>query len=622
VITYVNSSEAKLFDLARQDLLDKGIDVGADWGLDEYLNRLVQLKEISPKYVRLPLYEDGHRDEEIFEINANERTIKVPSTFSKNGVGVVSDELAETIWFRINRYFDIKDFGKAAGAVGNVLDDGDLHILIQWEAPDKAKGASWAYAIDKDTDPDFIYFGWALTAEHLTKQAGNIRFGIRILQYDSDGIAYSFATQAAQVAVKPGLGFDLTDVGVEFEDVSDKIANRLMGGQIAHCPIFEENLPTYINLELPQDAEEGDLAQASLDVVAVAPNDEEYDAMAYKWYRKGPRDEGFVEIENQFTPALTVTESGSYYVVVFGMKEIVDAYENIYVEAEGEEGEEDYVAGHVVEGAKFKYHTSIASAKSAVCVIPAPIKLNILNAEELPKFVILQGVPQIAMLISRQTLENNVVVGEVTLNIEKTVGAPVVNLDLNAAEWAAVDTSAAGGVSYTVDNEGHVVIDFSGVSVEEGYYRATIVNTLNGSVEMNPDPNNAKDKFIVYRVVKPATIIPFNDDPEFEGDCTKAVLLTRSENESTKPEGSIRDGNKIQAHCAIDGLSDSIEINWYEVAGEQDPDDPRELEDEQIPDQHGEIFTPDHQGTYYFIAINHVENTQAEARSNTITFTL
>ena len=180
MITYVNSKEASLFTEAAQDLVKYGFDgVSSDFDVAEYLSRLGDLKQISPKYVRLPLYEDGHEDEEIFAIDANARTIKIPASFSRNGVCVVSDELAEILWFKINRYFDIKDFGLAAGNdVGDNLKDGNLHILIQWEAPDGAKGASWAYAVDIDTDPEYVYFGWAITAEHLTAKMGNIRFAV------------------------------------------------------------------------------------------------------------------------------------------------------------------------------------------------------------------------------------------------------------------------------------------------------------------------------------------------------------------------------------------------------------------------------------------------------------
>ena len=69
MITYVNSKDAKLFEMAAEDLGLESLDI------DQYLNKLAELKTISPKYVRLPLYEEGHQDEEIFEIDANTRTI-------------------------------------------------------------------------------------------------------------------------------------------------------------------------------------------------------------------------------------------------------------------------------------------------------------------------------------------------------------------------------------------------------------------------------------------------------------------------------------------------------------------------------------------------------------------
>jgi hypothetical protein len=45
-------------------------------------------------------------DEPLFEIDANSRSIAVPSEFSRNGVGVKGDHQAETLYFRVDRYFD------------------------------------------------------------------------------------------------------------------------------------------------------------------------------------------------------------------------------------------------------------------------------------------------------------------------------------------------------------------------------------------------------------------------------------------------------------------------------------------------------------------------------------
>lgn len=633
MITYVNSKEAKLFELAAADLGVESLDI------DQYLNSLAQLKAISPKYVRLPLYEEGHEDEEIFLIDANERTIKIPSSFSKNGVGVVSDELAETVWFRINRYFDIKDFGKAAGVVGEELKDGNLHILIQWEAPDGAKGASWAYAIDADTDPEYIYFGWALTADHLTAKAGNIRFAVRIMQYDEGGkIAYSFATQAAAVAVKASLDFDLTDENVEFENVADKIASRLMGGQIAYCPVFAEDgdLPAYvIDLEVPAGAPEGTPASAILSVNAAAPEGDSYDAMAYKWYKKGANDPDFAQIDGEYSPALTVTSSGQYYVVVFGMKEIVDNEEYIF---DGENVSEEPV--------KFKYHTSVASSKSTVCEIPAPIKLEI--TEDMAEKLVIEDGANLVIVVNRQKI-NDAIVGDIDLIIEKTSSAEK-DLDLDSAEFVAVDLVPVEGVEaqeavlYTAEeaaaelerataageepafvegdikvpaveavegyeppisfdvNENTISIDMH--KAEEGYYKITIINKLNGDHE---DTLSS----VICRVVKPAKV-----------DEVNATLLTADNQPLDAEDGSVARENKIKANIVINGLSDELQIQWYKVVDEQDPNPAEASDDLLIEGANSDVYVPDDDGYFYFKAINKVENTEDSKPSNVIKFAL
>ena len=663
VITYVNSKDAELFNLAAEQL---GIQKG-DLSLEEYLNRLSELKAKSPRFVRLPLYEEGHEDEEVFLINANERTIKIPSSFSKNGIGIVSDELAEILWFKINRYFDIKDFGKAVD-ISDRLNDGDLHILIQWEAPDGAKGASWAYAIDPTTDPDYVYFGWAITAEHLTAKAGNIKFAIRIMQYEYDGaekIAYSFATQAAAVAVKANLSFDLTEDGVAFEYVNDKIASRLMQGQIAHCPVFAEdgNLDAYvIDLEVPAGAPEGTPASAVLSVNAAAPEGESYDAMAYKWYKKGANDEEFKQIEGEYSPALTVTSSGQYYVVVFGMKEIVDNEEYIF---DGENVSEEPV--------KFKYHTSVASTKSTVCEIPAPIKLEIqpfVDPEDATKILgymtrkfVIGKDGQLEILVNRQKI-GEAVVGDVELRFEKTATAEK-DLDLESAEFLPVDLSSTPGeeavteawildeveyateeeakaaadaaqsaeagagdysgivhreakeavpaveapITYEVNNAGEIAIDMA--KAEEGYYKVYVVNKLNGDEEVtlsfNKKPEGGVEKVedAACRVVKPASL--------------KSAEIAIVGEPGPDGRGSRTNGNYLEASIDLDGqLSDEIKYAWYVINTGKDPADAEP--DELIEGADKFTYKPVERGSYYCVVTNIVEDTEAKIITNDIEF--
>ena len=73
----------------------------------EKLNIIVEAVQNNPSklchYLRLPI------DEPYFEINANNRTITVPSAFASSGIGIQGEVGVETIFFQIDRYFDTID---------------------------------------------------------------------------------------------------------------------------------------------------------------------------------------------------------------------------------------------------------------------------------------------------------------------------------------------------------------------------------------------------------------------------------------------------------------------------------------------------------------------------------
>ena len=89
-------------------------------------------------------------DEETFDIDANSRTITVPPSF-KHGVGVKGDQVAEIIYFKIDRYFDATDLNTQ-------------NIYIEWENAKGEQGLSKEYVRDITTDPDHIIFGWPLAS--------------------------------------------------------------------------------------------------------------------------------------------------------------------------------------------------------------------------------------------------------------------------------------------------------------------------------------------------------------------------------------------------------------------------------------------------------------------------
>lgn len=214
--------------------------------LEEYFSWLKILGAINRKYTILPL------DEPAFEINANTRAILIPNDFKKNGVAVQGDDLAEVLYFKIDRYFDYMDLN-------------NCDIFIQWEAPKNANGevvksASPAYIRDIESEPGKLIFGWILD-DAITATAGNLKFSVRFYQWEDaqkakDGtsrvLAYSFSTLTAQVAIHPSINFNPEiDVFVT-EDLGQRLLGRIkdseiVGGYIAHAPVFLINLLDDIN---------------------------------------------------------------------------------------------------------------------------------------------------------------------------------------------------------------------------------------------------------------------------------------------------------------------------------------------------------------------------------------
>ena len=125
-VNNTNTDEYSVFFEKVSTAIGNGVVIGS---LAEYFNRLETIKGLpnAAKYLALPL------DEPFFEIDTNTRNILVPAEFRRNGVGVVGDSMAESLFFSVDRYFDIQD-----------LAQDDIQIYIQWEtpAPNSVKGYS------------------------------------------------------------------------------------------------------------------------------------------------------------------------------------------------------------------------------------------------------------------------------------------------------------------------------------------------------------------------------------------------------------------------------------------------------------------------------------------------
>lgn len=182
-------------------------------------------------FMRLPL------DEDFLEIDTNTRAVKVPTIFSRNGVGVQGDESAEIVYFKVNRYFDNID-----------LANNDVKIVIQWEAKDKDKktitGISPNFGKDIESVPGSIIFGWPIYGE-FTETAGTIKFAVRFYMVGAEdesthtrALTYSLATLPAELSINATLAYDLLDASVREVEHGKMITNR-----IKNVGIYDPSIP-------------------------------------------------------------------------------------------------------------------------------------------------------------------------------------------------------------------------------------------------------------------------------------------------------------------------------------------------------------------------------------------
>ena len=232
----------------------------------KYLPNLIELggANAADKYTRL--HSSGRRytilpiDEGIFDINANTRAIEVPAEF-KNGISVQGDELAEVLYFRIDRFYDAMD-----------LDTADIYI--QWKAADGSTGVSTPWVVDIESQPNKIIFGWAISSA-ITGTAGNIEFAVRFYRTDGGDLSkliYSFATLTQTGKVLNSLDFTLGDATYITEyGIDDMISSRIVSSQTHVVGQGESLEPLYLYnaQEDAADAKVGD----SLDPAAT-----------YAWY--------------------------------------------------------------------------------------------------------------------------------------------------------------------------------------------------------------------------------------------------------------------------------------------------------------------------------------------------
>lgn len=216
--------------------------------IDSYFSNLGHIKDElytqnlnDISYFMLPL------DEPLFEINANTRTIKIPEAF-KNGIGVQGDEVAEVIFFSIDRYFDATDFYN-----DNIIP------VIQWKSANESTyhlSAATGKIIMVDEKSETggtvkVVFGWPISQE-VTTNAGNIQFSVRFYtivnqdtgelitsweQFNEGILEYSFSTLNAVTKINPCLNVEIINGNYSYDDKNYLIWKRMRNSSIVNLDL-------------------------------------------------------------------------------------------------------------------------------------------------------------------------------------------------------------------------------------------------------------------------------------------------------------------------------------------------------------------------------------------------
>lgn len=204
-------------------LAEKGESIRID-SFESYYANIIKIAELATdfhnapyKFFLMPV------DEPMFEIDADKRTITVPAHFSKNGVGVYGDHMAEILYFSVDRYFDYQDLFS--------VDE----IIINWQFRSSSSSrtqsgevkTSLALAPDDTFIPGKVVFGWVITNE-MTPSRGSLTFSVSFVKHLGDKYEYVLNTRTASVSIYDSL--ILEDPSV-LDTMSRPVFNRLMNSR-------------------------------------------------------------------------------------------------------------------------------------------------------------------------------------------------------------------------------------------------------------------------------------------------------------------------------------------------------------------------------------------------------
>lgn len=581
--------------------------------LDEYFSYIVELNAISKRYTILPL------DEEVFEIDANARTITVPQSFQKNGISVQGDEVGEIVYFRINRFYDAMDL-----ALRN--------IYIEWKSAAKDEngkeitGVSVPWVIDTESDPGFIIFGWPLSSK-ITKAAGQISFAVRFYTFDpdTDTLKYSLSTLTQTATIKPALNFDLVNIiqdGSLIDNCDALVADRLINSSVTAGAVKAEEPEFIVNLveHLTLDANEEDFRVVPItrSVQAIA---KDAGQLSYAWKKYDYHNNERLEMPFEITMAKTTDTARVEGKLYFLADTLGDRGFILYKGDVFDENANDYQGpiyerfstgtlnsiGKYYAIATNRVRQSTATTESIVCIIKPPVE-PVITTNVTDKEILNEGNSFTKELKVTVRIDDE---GKETYQWFKM--AP------GTSDFVAIE--GATDASYEIVGSAEENAETGAVG--DGLYKVVITNNLN----LNVDGTMAKDDIesAVCRVTHPAAKMDVTAISEVEFTMADIQAGDSCAIKAEFPEGSAEHVENWRTE------EDSVIYQWYRYfAKDHDIADDIELAKDGIyevrttdvpivDNANDTMFAPQSSGVYFCLVTNTYNGTTATRTSEFFT---
>lgn len=542
----------KHFELLNQQIKAKGheseLQISNLVDLFGNLKTLVKDWGIDTKYIIFPA------DEPLFEIDANTRVITVPEHFRKNGISVQGDDLAETIYFKIYKYFDINDFFA------------NSKIEVNWKMTSGNKTVEGITEIDDkldDLDHDYIIFAWPIDSS-ITIGKGTLQFSVTITGYAegvNDAIGFIYNTLPASVNINGGL---VLNNATKVTGLSERMKARFVNSKYTPAnatPLqdlkWEEDLPAkvYYGIEGTGDSR----VEAETIELEVTPKASELlDGYEYTWASKktgAPQSSATTkssisdEDANKFEVNSENGYTGFYSVQVQGKKKLPEG--------------EQYQTTQILKSATCEVPTAVAPE---IILTASSIDHNKIPNYDGEEYIYIADTDDSVHVVATIKFQDPNDPGKIVLIDKLGEDISVQDIYAKCAEDTE-DLSTIQGYTWFADDDDmdemikdHRELTIAG-KVPEGSYQVIAVNNRNHSYVISRPSNKLQFSYIA-------------DASKFDGTLSYSTTAPKGPSDDFYYYGGTNQSATVNAVLTLgayyEGLKDaSVDYYWQKKVGDE-----------------------------------------------------